>query len=493
MGGARGLGVEPVGGDDPEAKAREEIDAQPSAADDEGASGVAETAADAPESDDVVSPATKVTMTPEVRAKFAELAGFPSAEVRRTLAGLTGVKGLTSPWQGHLAEIVKVARPSDLFRWADLYDDTQKASRLGDISVQLAGLTGSQNLSRYILGTQPALAAKLLDGATFKGVQHAALSGVLEAIKASDVLGPNPLSSSIMGVSSQLSKVVLSDSAFTQWRAATGLHATMEALSKSVLLTEPRRHQFEDLARLSVITESMAKASSDILGSRPTLAARPMLELESYARLARSAPMSEVPGLLWPAGHGVTGLAAHDAFVAISDPDESAALAVTVEHQVVAPWEEAANGSRRHLYERLDELDPDISELLRGAWESVARPGPADVVKVGACTVEAVIRALRVGAPDEMVTSWLTQTGRRVEDFVQQGKVMRKARVRYLLRDRKGDMKVVEAQADALSAAVEGNQSRLQAAKHASSGDLAQARAHLVTAESILTQLFAVD
>lgn len=321
---------------------------------------------------------------------------------------------------------------------------------------------------------------------------HAALSQVLESVRLSEAFLPAGAAGPAMDGVGQLARVALSDSAFTQWRSSTGVEASLSVLAERIGELGFKDGQLADLARVSAATSVLSRRTFDALGSRDVLGTRPMLELENYVGRLTEHNSRASPSVAWSAGHGVSGLVSQDALIAVRGSEDRDEVITTVEARVLTPWEQAAASAREELYGLLDELDPRISDLLRGAWDSVANPGPADVVKVGACAVEALLWALRIAAPDDEVKRWVSSTGRRYEDFLPAGKVTRKARVRYTLRTRKGDVKVVEAQADALETAVTASHDRLQAMKHAASGDLIQARSHLMTTEALLIQLFAV-
>ena len=110
------------------------------------------------------------------------------------------------------------------------------------------------------------------------------------------------------------------------------------------------------------------------------------------------------------AGYAVSGLVAHDALsLRRAEPDEDE-VADFVEADIVEPWEQAGIDERGRLYRRLEEVNPRVADLLKGAWDSVANPGPADVVKIATCAVEGLLWALRDAAPDAEVASWVLAT-----------------------------------------------------------------------------------
>lgn len=54
----------------------------------------------------------------------------------------------------------------------------------------------------------------------------------------------------------------------------------------------------------------------------------------------------------------------------------------------VEPWREAPMRMREAVPIRLDMLDPEIPELIRGGWEDVDRAGPAAASKIAHCAAE---------------------------------------------------------------------------------------------------------
>lgn len=436
--------------------------------------------------------AAGAALSPELRRALAELTSVPTFPIQRQLAELSKVASQHYGFAQQAGELSRtLSQVAGVAQFSERWGQNVLSPSLRESLADIARVLPQRELSRSVLGAGPGWYGKLLDVDGFGAAQHALLGSVLDTVKLSEALLPARLGAPGMVAASQLSRLVLSESAFTQWRASLGVQDTLTTLSKNAVLGSVLREQLVELQGMAAASSELAHVTSEVLGSRSVLGTRPMLEFEGYLNGLAAHPSRLRSHVAWSAGHGVSGLVAHDTLVAVRDRDEAAELTETVEEKVVAPWEEAASRTRHLLYERLDEFDPRISELLRGAWHSVAHPGPADIVKVGTCTVEALLWALRMAAPDEKVKAWLTETGRRVDDFVVDGKVTRSARVRFVLRDRKGDIKIVEAQAAALDAAVAATHSRLQAAKHASEGDLVQVRSHLLTTEALLNQLFA--
>lgn len=224
-------------------------------------------------------------------------------------------------------------------------------------------------------------------------------------------------------------------------------------------------------ARTLTFSAPAVSAFSSYRDALPTLPATPLWREALYA------------------GHGTRALAASD--LLLDDPVScEPAVAEQVELLAVEPWRAGMLDVREELSRALAELDPEIVNLLDGAWVDVQKPGPGALVKISSCAVEALDRALRTSAPDREVLDWVAGRGPRLLD--DKGRPTRGARVRYVLRNRKGDQKLVEVQVDAAVTFVNELFGRLQAAKHASVGDITVVRAHLVSVESILGQLYVV-
>ena len=153
---------------------------------------------------------------------------------------------------------------------------------------------------------------------------------------------------------------------------------------------------------------------------------------------------------------------------------------------LVEPWREAPTRMREALLVRLDMLDPEISELIRGGWEDVERAGPAAASKIAHCAAEVLSRTLRALAPSPEVIAWVGHHHPREKGLLSgQGQPTRAARVRYALRDRpRRDRRLAEAQIDALIKLFTDTNDVLQPAKHETSVTIMVAATHLQTVEN---------
>lgn len=175
--------------------------------------------------------------------------------------------------------------------------------------------------------------------------------------------------------------------------------------------------------------------------------------------------------------------------VSVDDGDRLDEAVEEVEGELVVPWLSGPGQTRAELFDRLRELDTLVPDLLHGAWDDVVRAGPAATVKVATCAVEALERTLRALAPDEHVLAWGAGQTEPWTGLDSNGRPTYALRVRFVLRERKGDRGLVLSQVDAIVGQVPELRSRLQAGKHASSGSLSALRAHRVSVEAVLMQL----
>ena len=72
------------------------------------------------------------------------------------------------------------------------------------------------------------------------------------------------------------------------------------------------------------------------------------------------------------------------------------------------------------------------------------------------------------------------------------GRLTRAARIGFILRKRPGDRELLDAEEKVLVAGLAVVRGRLEAAKHASEGDIVGVQGHLMAAEAMLIQLFLV-
>jgi hypothetical protein len=188
-------------------------------------------------------------------------------------------------------------------------------------------------------------------------------------------------------------------------------------------------------------------------------------------------------------GHAVDGLVARDALLRPLTGDDLDAVLEVVETKVIEPWRSARDGVGEHLHARLSTIDPKLAELFCGGWETLATQGAGYIEAACHLILETLQRTLTATAPDDAVRAWAEQNGIPVKEITSNGRVTRRARLRYLYAGRKGERRLVVAELEALDASVEEVVSRLNAGKHASAADLASVRANFATAEAMLLRI----
>lgn len=193
------------------------------------------------------------------------------------------------------------------------------------------------------------------------------------------------------------------------------------------------------------------------------------------------------------ASEAIGGLLGSEILTAGLAEDLEAEATERIDANIIAPWEAGHNCARADLLTVLRGLDPTVPELLAGAWDDVSRQGPAAVSKIANCSVEALDRCLRAAAPPHDLLAWIGTTDRQKALLDEKGRPTRAARVRYVLRSRNNDLKLVEAHVESLVTMAASLNSRIQAAKHASTTNVSAVRSYLITVESVLHLLFTVS
>ena len=261
----------------------------------------------------------------------------------------------------------------------------------------------------------------------------------------------------------------------------------------------PSQRLLGDLQATVDLNASLARLTSDAMGTRTAFATRPAVTYQNYLQDLVLRPSVHGAEFASASGIGLTGLVATDLLTSYSDveSDEPEAdqidVAEQVEVEVLEPWKQASHDAHEHLYRVLGEkVHPQVAELLQGGWNTVAQQGPAAVSIVANCGVEALDRALRIAAPNEAVFAWIESANLDRKGLIANDRPTRTARVRFLMRNRGGDRKVVEAQVNALAAATNATHARLEGAKHASEVTVLEVQCYLMSAESILSALFVV-
>jgi hypothetical protein len=317
-----------------------------------------------------------------------------------------------------------------------------------------------------------------------------------DQFRVADFVTPNIFRGVELAATSQVANILANQTAISAWRSALrtddlvknvlGAHAVSLSVLDSKVLENLTR-----LSKVSVGLTSWAAALAPGATVLRGLSSTPAVAYRNYLADLPSTPTHLQLGFSVSAGHGVNGLVATEVLTGELTEDEDEEATERVVGEVIAPWREAPFVARTELLMVLGEVDPKVPTLLDGAWDDVGRQGPAALEKVATCAIEALDRSIRAAARDEDVREWLRDRGG--EGSLDDGRPTRAARIRYLLRDRMSDAKLVVSQAESIVKLTDELVRRIQAAKHASSGNLATVRAHLVSVEAVLHELFAAE
>ena len=205
--------------------------------------------------------------------------------------------------------------------------------------------------------------------------------------------------------------------------------------------------------------------------------------------------LPEHPHLVAPVRSGRTSTALTSANLLVNLRDEEEAseeAAALVTSAVLDPWEAGRIELAGELYAVLGGFDATVPTMLRGAWHDVTVRGPAAAETTAHLVVEAIDRTLRAVTPDpQVLVEWHVKNNRPAKEL-HNGGPTRGLRVRYLARELK-EKPLVIAQEDALTKLLTEVMGGAQGVKHASNGGLVLARSVLVSAETLLMQLFLRD
>jgi hypothetical protein len=359
-------------------------------------------------------------------------------------------------------------------------------ARLNVVS-EKASRTMIENITRIAGPTYAAVRADVLPTWLVK-------AQLMRAVRVGDVLTPAVLRALQLDSGAALSKIVLSDSAFTGWRFSLATQnmvaawATTQNFGSQVAISP---HFLEELREVTRINVRLSEVLANLHPAQSVLAVRPLGAYQSYLGQLPTTLTNRQQVVSRAAGHGINGLLATGVLLQVEQAANVETLAPEVSHDVVEAWRTGPAALRTELYERLRDLEPRVPELLEGAWHGVVHPAPARLETIANCAVEAIDRSLRAAAPDSDVETWIPVSGRKSADFyTKSGRLTRAARIRFVLRARKEDRRLAEEQAAAVIASFTMISRRLEAAKHASEGDVVAVRCHLLAAEALLAQLF---
>lgn len=206
------------------------------------------------------------------------------------------------------------------------------------------------------------------------------------------------------------------------------------------------------------------------------LPARPIAKRATVARLG---------------GDAQTGLLVAEALTSDIDDDERDELTERFSVVSLEAWETGPAAARQELFAALDEVTPGLADWLRAAWENIERDGCKAASIIANSAVECIDRTLRVLAPVEAVTAWVTEAGQPKGWLdTKTGVPTRASRIRYAMRNRsKRDARLAVDQVEALATLVQGLVGNLQNVKHAETTTIVVMRNLVQTTEAALSQL----
>ncbi|MEX5720019.1 hypothetical protein [Geodermatophilus maliterrae] len=311
---------------------------------------------------------------------------------------------------------------------------------------------------------------------------------VVEQLKVLDRITPSVLHPVQLAATASLARAALPNTGVETWRLSLLAQADVSHL----IDVRPAQIDAALLDVLGIRTRAAAGFAEQLAVSTPdrALAAATAHSTRAWRRYLTLTPTPHRVEMSAAASATVGGLIGGEVLIQATG-DDSEQVATDVEKQLIGPWHDGAMAARLELFEALRLIDTAIVAFIEGGWDDVVRDGAAAASKIAHCVVEAVDHTLRALAPPEDALAWLHREGRRPTTAeLHDGKPTRSARIAFALRNRSGDRRLVQSQAEALSALVARVLEQAQGIKHApGEATVAQARMLLVTVESLLMQL----
>lgn len=327
----------------------------------------------------------------------------------------------------------------------------------------------------------------------YKATRPQASKVLLEFLRMSDLVTPEVTRSLALSVSADLSKALTSGSALASWRLALTSENRIEQLVQGMTpnLSAVQLGIVGDLRLTSGLTTRMSEILAAANPSHKAFVMPALLAYRVYADEFAVGSEHQLTMLRY-AGRTVSGLSATDLLLDDEEGGLRGRAVAEVRQDLVEPWVSGPGEMREALFDRLMELDPFVPDLLRNAWHDVLKGGPAKLVTIATCAVEAIDRSLRSAAPDATVKEWAEKSARPRKMLFDShsGRLTRAARIGFILRERPGDRDLLDAEEKVLVAGLAVVRGRLEAAKHASEGDIVGVQGHLMAAEAMLIQLF---
>jgi hypothetical protein len=158
---------------------------------------------------------------------------------------------------------------------------------------------------------------------------------------------------------------------------------------------------------------------------------------------------------------------------------------------VLQPWQTGPAQAREELFAALAEIEADLPDWLKAAWDDVARDGVKAASKIAHCVTECIDRTLRAMAPVEEVVAWIEIVGVKTGWLDgPDSRPTRRAKIMYVMRKRSDrDAKLAVSQIESLIAFVQDLVKALQTVKHSEAPTTTIMRGWVMAAEGALSQL----
>jgi hypothetical protein len=311
-------------------------------------------------------------------------------------------------------------------------------------------------------------------------------------LRIADFVVPPAFKMAELSATARLVDMAIPESALASWRQGLLLESTAAKIAErwqDQLL--PAQAAIAEITRMSSLLPGLSEtvlAASIARSWTAAIATDPTRQLRQFLVSLPEPPVVYDLRIGARASQGVAGFAAFD--VAVRD-DVASDTIERVEIDVLSPWRDGPQAVREGLLRRLEEIDPELANLLIGAWDEAMNAGPAAVVKMTTCAVELIERVLRALAGDIEVRQWYSETGRPKMEIDDNGRPTYAARARYVL-EGKQERRLVVSQIDAVVSQVAPLRGIFQGGKHASAGSIASFQSHLLSTEALLMQLLSI-
>lgn len=314
----------------------------------------------------------------------------------------------------------------------------------------------------------------------------------------SGIVGPvRALASQKLAVNSGISALISNNAVMKPWRQTLLAESTARALVGTMEVSNSGVDLLSSVLSINTTTARVfaqfAKQNRALMRA-PERSARPTRLLREYLNGIPEDPDDDTALLIGVhASRSVAGIVATDLLETGGDLDERSSD--LFEAEVVESWVAGPLHARSDLLGTLNELDSEITDLLRNAWAQIESDLPAAVAMASGAAVEVLDRSLRALAPDEAVLSEV-HTGRlKRSEYVHEPKAgnlapTRAGRVAYIIHQtHPDDEKLANELTKMVSVGISVLIGRLQAGKHRSAGNRTLLRSYLTSVESNLSML----